>query len=103
MNVSTRQKSIEWWNKLGKIRQDDLAFDYYGSNILMDSEIEILYLVEVPQEITFTKEEVIKLVKSFADDCESDENLYSYYGRDINGNKILTDCDKWLNDFFARK
>ena len=45
---------------------------------------------------TYTKEEVISILTQFADDCEHNDDLTCYDGRDIQGNKILTPLNEWI-------
>lgn len=47
---------ITWWNSLGKTKKDDLALTYYGTELLMDDEIEKIHLEEHKYYIEFTGE-----------------------------------------------
>lgn len=57
-----RQKAIDWWNTIGATKQNELALDYYGSTLLMDDEVEFIWLRTVPQEIIYTEAEVRQMV-----------------------------------------
>lgn len=48
--------------------------------------------------MSYSKKEVEKLIKLFADECETNMELCDYYGRDENGDKIWegTDLEDWL-------
>ena len=53
-----RQKSIDWWNSLTRGTKEEIALDNYGSTLIMDDEIEELWLKEVPKEKTYTEKEI---------------------------------------------
>lgn len=55
---TTRQQAMNWWNTLSKIKQDDLALDWYGSKLLWDEEIEHIYLKEIPPKKVYTEEKL---------------------------------------------
>jgi len=42
--MKTQPKHIIWWNTLGDRKRDELAMDYYGSDLIMDDEIEAIFL-----------------------------------------------------------
>lgn len=95
-----RQKSIKWWNTLGNTKRNDLALDYYGSTLIMDDEIEFIFLREIPQEKLYDEKEIRSL-------CLSVMNL----GMDLrqnqlngfnckSGNEVL---EEFLSNFFARQ
>ena len=44
--MKTQPKHIIWWNTLGDRKRDELAMDYYGSDLIMDDEIEKIYTEE---------------------------------------------------------
>jgi hypothetical protein len=46
----------------------------------------------------YTREEVISILKKFADDCEHDESLFSYAGRDSKGEKNFVELEKWTQE-----
>lgn len=46
-------KSLEWWNKLGQTKRLDLSMDYYGTDLLLDDEIQSIYEQENRYYIEF--------------------------------------------------
>lgn len=65
-----RQQSIDWWNSLGNTKRNDLALDYYGSTLVMDDEIEFIFLREVPQEKLYNREEVVNFGNKIREYCK---------------------------------
>jgi len=55
---TTKRKALDWFNGLSKIDRDELSLNYYGSLLLLDDEIEEIYLREMPQEETYAREQV---------------------------------------------
>jgi len=51
--MKTQPKHIIWWNTLGDRKRDELAMDYYGSDLIMDDEIEKIYTEEHRYYIEF--------------------------------------------------
>lgn len=47
------KKALEWFNKLSKRKQEELSFEYYGTDILLNKDIEKIYLVEYRYYIEF--------------------------------------------------
>nr|DAI89536.1 MAG TPA: hypothetical protein [Caudoviricetes sp.] len=47
------KKALDWFNKLGHTRRQELALDYYGTELLMDDDIEQIYLKEYRYYIEF--------------------------------------------------
>ncbi len=47
------KKEIEWFNKLGKTRREELSFNYYGRDLLLDEEITAIYNQECRYYIEF--------------------------------------------------
>lgn len=86
-----KQKALNWWNKLPKLTQIDLALDYFSSEYLMDDDIEFIYLKEIPQE-NYTKEDILEVF-----------NLgMEFRMKRLNGNDKIT-VEGVLNDFFESK
>jgi len=83
-----RQKAIDWWNTLGATRQNDIALDYFGSTLIMDDEVEFIYLREVTQERLYTREEHIANIKAFAEEFVANTDT-AYKQADI---------DKWITE-----
>lgn len=55
MRTKTKQKAIDWFNNLGKTKREELSLEYFGVvDLLMDDDILMMYLEEVPH---FTLEE----------------------------------------------
>jgi len=92
---TTKQKAIDWYNGLGKTKRDELALDYYGSTLLWDDEIEAMYIFYVPEEITFTKED---LQQSFNAGVKR-----GYSGYPNTDNWTQPEFEDWFNSFFAQK
>lgn len=46
-------KSLKWFNSLSQTKRNELSFDYYGTDLLMDSDIEQIYLNEYRYYIEF--------------------------------------------------
>jgi predicted phosphoadenosine phosphosulfate sulfurtransferase len=57
-----REKSIDYWNALGKTKRDELSLEYYGtlSYYLMDDEVEQIWIREIPQPKVYSEEDMIK-------------------------------------------
>ena len=47
------KKALDWFNKLSKHKQEELSFDYYGTDILLNEDIEKIYLAEYRYYIEF--------------------------------------------------
>ena len=47
------KKSLQWFNSLGQTRRNELALDYYGTDILTDEDIEAIFLAEYRYYIEF--------------------------------------------------
>lgn len=60
-----RQKSIKWWNSLGKTKRTDLSSFYFGTDLLMDDEIESIFLKEIPPEKLYSKGEIFALISAY--------------------------------------
>ncbi len=81
-----REKALTWWNSLRGYHQNDLALDYYGVTLVVDDEIEFIWLREIPQEKLYTKEEHIANIKAFAEEFVANTDT-AYKQADI---------DKWI-------
>jgi|GEM_PF-5364488 len=95
-----RQQAVSWWNTLGSTKQNDLALDYYGSTLLMDDEIEFIYLREVLPPKLYSEEEIINLsltVMNLGMDLR--QNQLSGYNTK-SGKEVL---EEFLSNFFAPK
>ncbi len=82
-----RQKAIDWWNTIGATKQNELALDYYGSTLLMDDEVEFIWLRTVPQTITYSEKEVEEIVNKTVD------RFCSYFFEDIKKQV----AEEWFN------
>lgn len=47
------KKALEWFNKLSKHKQEELSFEYYGTDILLNEDIEKIFLAEYRYYIEF--------------------------------------------------
>lgn len=93
---TTRQQAIDWWNSLGKTKRTDLSLDYYGCTLLMDSEVEAMWIKEVPEEKIYSEQEIRTL-------CLDAFNLgMDFRMRRLNGNDKIT-VEEVLNNFFENK
>lgn len=86
---TTKQKSLDWFNGLGKTKRDELSRDYYGSELLWDDEIEAMWMKEVPQE-NYTKKDILDAFNLGMD----------FRMRRLNGDYEIT-VEEVLNNFFT--
>jgi len=47
------EKALNWFNKLNKHKREELSFEYYGTDILLNEDIEKIYLSEYKYFIEF--------------------------------------------------
>lgn len=47
------EKSLQWFNSLSQTKRNELSFDYYGTDLLMDDEIDKIFLEEHRYYIEF--------------------------------------------------
>lgn len=47
------KKALDWFNKLSKHKQEELSFEYYGTDILLNEDIEKIFLAEYRYYIEF--------------------------------------------------
>lgn len=91
---TTRERGLDWYNKLPKLEQEELALDYYGCILLMDSEVEVMYLKEVPEEKMYSEQELRTL-------CTDVFNLgMEFRMKRLNGDYKIT-VEEVVSDFFA--
>lgn len=64
------KKALEWFNKLSKRKQEELSFEYYGTDILLNDDIEKIYLAEYRYYIELGKKHYLSI---FPDD-QKDKN-----------------------------
>lgn len=55
------KQSMIWWNKLGQTKRLDLSMDYYGTDLLLDDEIQSIYEQENRYYIEFDKKKFLCL------------------------------------------
>lgn len=69
----------------------------YKLKVAQDNTISI---IKKPEDKLYTKDEVINLIKSFADDCEKDKELTYYNGRNGAGEKVWkgTNLEDWIKE-----
>lgn len=51
--MEDKLKALDWFNKLSKHKQEELSFEYYGTDILLNEDIEKIFLAEYRYYIEF--------------------------------------------------
>ena len=104
------KKYIEEYNKGNRITDvlveyEEYAVGNYGMSsgeptidkrIKVNSKDNTITIKKIRS--SWNRKEVIELLKSFADDCENDEYLISYEGRDFSGKKRFNNLDEWIEE-----